>query len=77
MKRLTLNRINAALKAAGHEEILARSPKGYFYFTEGTASGWFESGVYVFHLGSDIEFWINEHASMKAKYLSRTSSNNS
>jgi hypothetical protein len=57
--KTTLRAVNKALAAAGHKEVLVRG-NGYFFFAEGEASGWSESGVYgVFRLGDmTVTEWV-------------------
>ena len=65
MSRVTLNKVNAALAALGHEEVLVKGG-GYFYFADGTASSWSAVSVYVYHLNDlTVEQWVQEHADLR------------
>ena len=60
MSNITIKKINTALAKAGYEEKLTKG-EGYFYFYDGDASTWYQSGVYVNYLGAlSIEDWVAE-----------------
>jgi hypothetical protein len=60
LPRVTLNNVNAAIKAAGGEQELVRG-NGYFYFIGGNALSWPSSSVYVFHLTTfTVAEWVGE-----------------
>lgn len=60
MARVTIKRVNAALKAAGFKAELVKGDS-YFYFTGDDPWGWFCTSVYVYHLSSyTVEGWVNE-----------------
>jgi hypothetical protein len=68
--RVTLNKINAAIKAAGGKEELAKG-EGYYYFMDGDAAAWpFETGVYgPYRLGDiSVEQWVEEWRFRHDKY---------
>jgi hypothetical protein len=48
-QRTTPAAVNKILKARGHAERLVRG-RGYYYFIDGDASGWFSSSVPVMWL---------------------------
>lgn len=53
--------VNKALKARGVEEKLTRG-RGYYYFRDGTAAGWYRSSVYVFSASDlPVERWLEEY----------------
>lgn len=58
-KRVTLNKINEAVRASGHNEQLVKG-NGYYYWINGEAYKFREMGVYgVSHLNElTIEQWI-------------------
>lgn len=60
-RRVTLAAVNAAIKAAGGAEKLVAG-KDYYYFTDGDAMAWSESGVYGVRLLSEmtVEQWVGE-----------------
>lgn len=65
----TVARVNAALKAAGAEERLARG-RGYLYFRGGNAALWPASAVYVAHVEAlSVEEWVAEWRRLRAAYL--------
>ena len=65
--RVTINNVNLALAAAGHEEILVRG-EGYFYFAEGEAGTWGSTSVYVYHLTDfSVKQWVAERDSLAAR----------
>lgn len=74
MARLTLNQINAELARLGYEERLARG-HDYFFFYDGNAHNWCESGVYgVYRLSAlSLEQWISERNQRNALWESRRS----
>lgn len=47
-----IQQVNKALEAAGREERLIRSPKGYYYLTGGDAPLFYQSGIYQYRLES-------------------------
>lgn len=56
--RTTLKAVNAALAAAGHAERLVKG-RGYWYFIDGDADGWYSASVPVFHLSAYTpEQWV-------------------
>lgn len=58
--RVTFRRINDALRELGLKEQLVRG-RGYFYFIEGDAAGWYSSSVYTYHLNDyTLDEWIAE-----------------
>lgn len=61
MERITLKRVNAALKAEGIDAELVRG-EGYFYFTGKAMDTVQEQGVYgVYRLGElSVERWVAE-----------------
>jgi|GEM_PF-4090593 hypothetical protein len=60
LPRVTLNNVNAAIKAAGGEQELVRG-NGYFYFVGGGALTWPASSVYVNHLTTfTVAEWVGE-----------------
>ena len=66
MPRLTISAINIALHVRGHKERLARG-KGYFYFYDGEAAEWPQSGVYVFRLNElTLEGWLEKRNELAA-----------
>jgi hypothetical protein len=69
MAKLTTRQINAAIKKLGGEEILVRGD-GYWYFTEGNADQWDESGVYGvnFLYQMPLERWIAEYTSRRDQF---------
>jgi hypothetical protein len=61
----TLKQVNAALKAKGVAERLARGRGGY-YFREGDAMSWPSSSVYVNHVSAfTVEGWLKEYEELK------------
>jgi hypothetical protein len=57
--RTTIAKVNAALKAAGHDAELVRG-RGYFYFVSTPALT--EDSVNVFHLGAlTVDEWVAEY----------------
>jgi hypothetical protein len=63
---VTIATVNKALKAAGYPERLRRG-KGYFYFTEGDAMGWYTSSVYVYRLDTyTAEQWVEQRNQLAA-----------
>lgn len=57
-KRVTLNAVNAAIRAAGGTEELVRG-EGYFYFIGGSSVWW--DSVPVYHLTAlSIDEWVAE-----------------
>ena len=53
--------VNNYLKKKGVKEKLAKG-RGYFYFYDGGASGWYESGVYVYHIDElSLDDWYDEY----------------
>lgn len=48
-QRTTPAAVNKILKARGHKERLVRG-RGYYYFVDGNASGWFSSSIPVMWL---------------------------
>lgn len=64
MARTTINKVNAALKTAGHDAELVKGA-GYFYFV-GPDAPVYSSGVYVYHLNSfDVAQWVREFDALK------------
>ena len=62
----TLRQVNAALRRAGHAERLFRG-EGYYYFAEGEAHTWTQSGVYVYRVRElTIEAWLRTRDSLAA-----------
>jgi hypothetical protein len=58
---LTLKRVNNELEKLGIAERLAKGDE-YFFFTDGNAHTWFQSGVYAYRLNQlTLEQWIREH----------------
>lgn len=52
--------VNRAIKARGREEKLTRG-RGYYYFREGTAAGWYSHSVYVYSASDlSVEQWMKE-----------------
>ena len=69
MPRLTINNINAALKAAGFDAEVVKGD-GYFWFDSEESIMWYTSSVSVcrlHHLG-DVEKWVDEYRQMKAAH---------
>lgn len=66
--RVTLARVNAALAARGHAEILVRG-RGYYYFAEGDAHRWPSSAVYTAHLTAHT---VLEWAALRDELARRT-----
>ena len=63
--------VNRALKAAGHAEKLTRG-RGYYYFRDGSAAGWYRSSVYVCRARElSVADWVREHADMLAEAKSQ------
>lgn len=59
--------VNRALRARGAEEKLTRGA-GYYYFRDGTASGWCSSSVYVYRADDlSVERWLAEYDSKLAE----------
>lgn len=57
---VTVAKVNAALKAAGHKERLRRG-KGYYYFCDGEAHTWRDNGVYVNRVAAmTVDRWLQE-----------------
>lgn len=61
MTKLTLKTVNAALKAAGHQEELVKGD-GYFYFVGGDSAEWKAgTAVYTVRLNDlTVGLWIRE-----------------
>ena len=58
--------VNRLLRALGHGEKLVAG-RGYLYFVDGDASGWYSSSVPVCYLRDlTVGRWIEEHAALKA-----------
>jgi len=52
--------VNKFLKSKNVKEKLAKG-RGYYYFTGGDASSWYQSGVYVYSIGElTYEQWYDE-----------------
>lgn len=65
MPRVTLNAINKALAAAGHEERLVKG-NGYFYF-DGPALQWYDHSVMTSWLGTmTTAEWVEERDRLAA-----------
>jgi hypothetical protein len=59
-KRVTAATVNAALKKAGIAERL-RQGRGYCYFTDGDAAGWWTSSVPVCYVSDfSVSRWLAE-----------------
>jgi len=53
--------VNKALKARGAAERLVRG-RGYYYFCEGSAAGWYSQSVYVYRAADlSVERWLEEY----------------
>lgn len=60
--------VNLALKARGHHEVLVRG-RGYWYFADGEASGWFSSSVPVFRITDlTLRRWLQERDNLASDY---------
>ena len=58
--KVTVASVNAALRQAGAKERLRRG-RGYYYFCDGEASGWPQSGVYVNRVDAmTVDQWLAE-----------------
>lgn len=67
MPKLSSTLVNHALAAAGHAERLVRG-NGYWYFTEGNASRWPSSSVYVYRITDlTLDEWLAEHRTLAAR----------
>ena len=65
---MTLKKINKELADLGFQERLARG-NGYFYFYDGDASAWPQTGVYVYRLRDlSLEQWIEEAQLLREQY---------
>jgi hypothetical protein len=65
--RVTLNKINAAIKAAGGEDELVRG-NGYFYFVGEDTPKWHQASVYTMFLSDfTVEEWVDMWRSMSGK----------
>jgi len=63
--RVTMNNINKAIKAAGHDEQIFKG-RGYFYFVEGESSNWPATMVMTCHLTDlTVDQWVREHFELK------------
>lgn len=63
-KKVTAATVNAELKRLGFEERLTQG-RGYCYFREGRASGWYTSSVPVCYVRDlTLGRWIEEHAAL-------------
>lgn len=81
MARVTINKINRALEAAGFVGVELVRGNGYFYFAskldagdlgDNEPAGWYESGVYVFHLTDyTVNDWVQAAIQLKNETLSR------
>ncbi len=62
--------VNKAIKALGFAEKLTRG-RGYYYFRDGTAAGWYRSSVYIYR-ASDMSLacWLEEFQTMRAEAVS-------
>lgn len=59
--------VNKALKARGAEERLTAG-RGYYYFRDGTAAGWYSQSVYVYRSDElTVEEWLAEYDSKLAE----------
>lgn len=59
--------VNKALKARGAAERLARG-RGYYYFREGSAAGWYSQSVCVYRASDlSVERWLEEYDIMLAE----------
>lgn len=74
MPRVTLNTVNAAIRAAGGKEELVKPTSGdYFYFSAGDAARWRETGVYVTRLSDfTVEGWVKEWRRLRDENSDRT-----
>lgn len=65
--RLTINNVNAALKAAGIDAELIKGD-GYYWFHGLEAAGFYSSSVAVFKLTDlpSVEAWVDEYRRLKA-----------
>lgn len=62
----TLRTVNSALRRAGHEERLVRG-EGYYYFADGAAHTWPQSGVYVYRVGElSVDQWLAQRDALAA-----------
>lgn len=56
----TVRKVNAALAARGHAEVLMRG-RGYWYFAEGDSSAWPSSSVMVYRITAlTVGGWCDE-----------------
>jgi hypothetical protein len=65
--------VNKALKARGVPERL-RAGRGYYYFWEGSAPGWYRSSVTVFSASAlSVKQWLEEYDTLanEAKAMGR------
>jgi len=68
MSQLTIKAINKELKKRGYEEKIARG-YGYFYFYDGNAASWYQSGTYISRLNDlTLEGWINERQNLADRH---------
>lgn len=59
--------VNKALRARGAEEKLTRG-RGYYYFRDGTAAGWYSTSVYVYSASDlSVEDWLAKYDSKLAE----------
>ncbi len=61
-KRLTTSAISKAVRALGYKNVTLRAGKGYYYWTGGVASKFFEQGVYGIRRLNDmsLQHWVND-----------------
>jgi hypothetical protein len=64
-QRVTINRVNAALKAAGFKDCELIHGEGYFYFAGSDTSHWYQTSVEIFHLS---DFTVNEWVAFANKF---------
>lgn len=58
--RVTINKVNAALQAAGFDVEIVRGI-GYWYFSGEGTMGWYCTSVITYHLSDfTVEGWVNE-----------------
>jgi exopolyphosphatase/pppGpp-phosphohydrolase len=70
MTRLTMKKVNAAIKAAGGGSVELVKGDGYFYFAGGESEEWNSTGVYVYTLNElTLERWVEEWTFRRDAYL--------
>ena len=68
MPKMTAATVNKELKRLGFKEKLTQG-RGYCYFRDGEASGWYSSSVPVCYVSDfPLKRWIEEHRLLRTDY---------